>query len=563
MRRGKILNRRLFVAGLALTPLLTLAACGAPAATPQANTVISVAEAPATTGNISSVFSYSASVSPTWTVTVLPQASGQIVDLKAKVGQKVNQGDLLASLDHRTQDDQVTQAQANVAAAQAKLDTLLAGARSEDIAAANAQAAAAQQGANAAGAQVESAKQKLAQAQAGGRTENIAQAQAKLAADQAALDRLKNGPISLDVTNAKLSVELAKDKLYADQTSLDAQVGRGQITKEIRQAALDADQTQIDQANTVLAKLVAPPRPEDVAQLEAAVEADKQALAVAQQPLRPEDIAQLQAAVNGAQATQNQAQQAANAAGAQAQKASSPYTGNDIAQAKAAVDVANASLQSAQTAQAYATVKAPAAAVVSEVPVAVGSLVSPQTPIATLISPDLQIEASVDQNQVALFKEGQAATINITGSSAGINGKVTQIAPSADTKTRKFSVKVQPTDANANLRSGMSATVSIQTGTVNGAVLVPKDAVVQHNGQLVVYTDNDGRAKMNPVQTGASDDKNIQITSGLQTSAKVILPGSLTLTDGDAVAPAGASASPAASASASPSQPAPAPSSSK
>src|SRR5262245_42129990 len=118
--------------------MLLLAACGAPANTgAQASTVISVSEAPALTGTISSVFSYSASVPPTWTVTVLPQASGQITELKVKLGQKVNSGDVLAVLDHRTQDDQVTQAQANVTAAQAKLDTLMAGARSEDVAAAN------------------------------------------------------------------------------------------------------------------------------------------------------------------------------------------------------------------------------------------------------------------------------------------------------------------------------------------------------------------------------------------------------------------------------------------
>jgi len=587
------MNTGILKGSLALLPALALAACGAPASTGQASSnVISVAETPALTGTIAAAFSYSGSVAPAWTVSVVPQASGQIIDLRVKPGQTVNQGDVIAVLDHRAQDDGVTQAQANVTSAQAKLNATLAGARPEDIAAANATAAAAQaavknlqQGRPDAVAQaqaaLQAAQQKLAQAQAGGRTESVAEAQAKLDADQASLTKLLNGPTPQDVNTSRLAVEQARDKLYADQTNLDAQVGRGIMTKEARQAALDADQTGIDQANAALAQIIAPPRSEDVAAAKAAVNGDKQALAIAQQPNTGADIGQLQAAVAQAQsqlqqaqqpgsaAAIDQAQQQANAAKANAVKAAQPYTSDDIAQAKAAVDVAQASLQAAQTALSNDTITSPAAAVVSEVPVAVGSLVSPSNPIATLISPDLEVDASVDQNQVALFKDGQPATIAAGGVSS-VSGKVSEIAPAADTKTRKFQVKVVPAGASA-LRAGMSATVSIQTGQQNQALLVPKDAVIQRNGQQVVFTDELGRAKMNVVQTGLSNDTQIQITNGLSPNAKVILPGSLNLADGDAVSsapgpgPVTSNSSPSASpsaAAASPSAAAAAPSAS-
>ncbi|HLY65210.1 MAG TPA: biotin/lipoyl-binding protein, partial [Chloroflexota bacterium] len=153
-------------------PALALAACGQPASSAPTKNAISVAETPAITGSVASVFSYSGSVTPRWTVSVMPKAQGQITDLRIQQGQQVNQGDVLAVLDHRSLDDQLAQAMANVSSAQAKLDSLLVGARPEDVAAANAQVAAAQ-----------AAVQNLRQ----GRPDSVAQAQAKLDADQAAL----------------------------------------------------------------------------------------------------------------------------------------------------------------------------------------------------------------------------------------------------------------------------------------------------------------------------------------------------------------------------------------
>src|SRR6185437_7921503 len=66
-------------------------------------------------------------------------------------------------------------------------------------------------------------------------------------AQQAVTDAQKTGQTVPAVIQQQ--IEQAKDKLYADQVADDAAVGRGQMSKEARQAALDADQVAIDQAN--------------------------------------------------------------------------------------------------------------------------------------------------------------------------------------------------------------------------------------------------------------------------------------------------------------------------
>ncbi|GEM_PF-1838726 len=544
-----------------LAAVVILAGCGRPPA---------MGAARAGVGTIATTLVYTGDVAPRWTVDIASDTPGRVVSVGVKQGQAVHQGDVIAELDKRDLQDAVARAEADVASAQAglasaqaKLDSVLAGPRVEDVAAARASAAAAQsavdnlaQGRPEAVAQAEAslaaAKQKLAQSQAGGRDEVVAQAQAKLDGDTATLNKLLAGPVQQDVVNARLAVEAAKDHLFADQTAYDRQVGSGLASKEQRQAVLDADQVAIDQANTALDKLLAPPRPEDVATARAAVEADAQALAVARQPNTQADIAQLEAAVEQAQAGLAQARQPGSAAAiaqaqqlaaaqqAQAAKAAHPYTDQDVEQARAAVDVARAAMQSAaaasqsaRTALSNATITAPATGLISSVPAAAGSLAGPGVTLATEISTDLEVASGVAQDQVSQLREGQPASI--LAGCALTPGQVASVAPAADAQTRTFPVKVQPAAAAAPLRAGMTVTVRIETARVERAVLIPAIAVQSRGGRQVVFEAADGKAKMTDVRTGVSDGTNVQITDGIHEGDVVLLPGGAQLADGQPV----------------------------
>lgn len=524
---------------LTLTLLLSaalsvlLAACAQPAKPTGAAPAIAVDEIAADVGSIASVLTYSGTVNPRWTVNITSRAGGPIVDLRVQTGQLVEAGDIVAVVDHRMLDDQVAQAQASVRSTEARLSSLLVGARSEDIAAAEAGAAAADSQVRGAQANLASARERLAAANAGGRSELVGQAQAKLDADRATLDKLLHGPTQFDVRNSQLALDAARDRLWQDQTFYDYQQAHGLASNEQRRAALVADQLAIEQAKTTLDKLIAPPRAEDVTAARALVAADEQGLALAQQPSRPEDIAQLEQAVFAAQAQVEGALQQSTAQRALASKASNPYTAQDIAQARAAVDVARAALQAAETLASDATVVAPAAGVLSDVPVAVGSLVGPQAPIATLLAPDLEVAVSVEESQVLLFQEGQAATISVAGS-AQFPGAVSLISPAADPRTRKFTVKVRPTGTSP-LRAGMSAVVTIQVSEQQDAVLVPREVVIQRSGQDIAFVDVQGRARMRQVRTGLGDGVRVPVLSGIGAGEMVIVPSSVDLSDGDLI----------------------------
>jgi multidrug efflux pump subunit AcrA (membrane-fusion protein) len=145
--------------------LLSLVACS-PSATsappPQAAT------APIQVTAVPQPISSAGQISAPMQVTVQPQASGRVQQVLVTVGSQVHTGDVLAQLEGDSEQLALAQARANLDMAQAKLQTVQAGARPADVA--QAQEELAQQQA------------KLAGMLAQGRPENVAAAQAGFAA---------------------------------------------------------------------------------------------------------------------------------------------------------------------------------------------------------------------------------------------------------------------------------------------------------------------------------------------------------------------------------------------
>jgi len=89
--------------------------------------------------------------------------------------------------------------------------------------------------------------------------------------------------------------------------------------------------------------------------------------------------------------------------------------------------------------------------------------------------------ASFTESDISNLKVGQAAVVDVTAPNLTVNGTVTQIVPTASTSggassVVTYAVIVTLTDPQATVLSGMSATVTVTTATVNNAVRVPATA---------------------------------------------------------------------------------------
>src|SRR5204863_7981282 len=125
---------------------------------------------PVGVGPISSVLGYAGAVQSTQQVNVVSRSSGIIEDIPVDVGSAVHRGDTLAVLDQGALPAQLLQAQAGLLSARAKLAQVEAGAKPEDVAAAQ--------------AQLEQAQIRVVALQHG-RPEDVRNAQAALDASQA------------------------------------------------------------------------------------------------------------------------------------------------------------------------------------------------------------------------------------------------------------------------------------------------------------------------------------------------------------------------------------------
>ena len=82
----------------------------------------------------------------------------------------------------------------------------------------------------------------------------------------------------------------------------------------------------------------------------------------------------------------------------------------------------------------------------------------------------------------------------------------------------------------------MEAVVEIPSGTKEQMLLVPRDAIVTANGQAVVFTVVDAKAKMVPVTVTRYLGKEVAVrANGLKAGMEVLIKGNERVRDGQPV----------------------------
>jgi multidrug efflux pump subunit AcrA (membrane-fusion protein) len=108
----------------------------------------------------------------------------------------------------------------------------------------------------------------------------------------------------------------------------------------------------------------------------------------------------------------------------------------------------------------------------------------------------VDIVADVSEEFIPFIQVGMAVKAEINDNE--ISGSVIAVIPRGDVATRTFPVKIRAPNTLA-LIEGMSARVVLPVGKPRKALVVSRDAVIAVSGQTVVYTVNDSKANMIPV----------------------------------------------------------------
>ena len=479
-------------AALSLAGLLFISGCARGAAATEAEgpppTPVEVVTASPT--RIRNEMVYAGQINPQNTASVIPRMNGRVLETFFDVGDSVNEGDILFTMDEdhirdqiRTLNAQLNQAQQGVASAQNQLT-------------------------NVTGGQFESQRMQ----QQAGITAQRSQMEAAEIAISSARSQLENSEASVETAligldNALLALQNVETNysntriLYEAGTvarrDFDAiQLQHNQALAGVDQARLALDQATNgrDQANNALQQ--------------AMLNHDQLGVAIRQ----AEETYELTV---GQITTEHQRAAQIGVATAQA----------SVQTIRVQLDIATDTLNDT-------TVRAPMSGVVSNRMAETGELVSAQAPAFVLVdSTYVNVDVRVSELIINNIFPGQQVEVFIqTIRDEPFVGTIRNISPTVD-QTNTFPVRLEIPNANGLITPGMFARVHLVRQQQDNAIVLPIDAVIESNNQQVVFVNDNNAARRVEVTTGINNGREIEITSGLNHGDQVIVRGQTFVND--------------------------------
>jgi len=271
-------------------------------------------------------------------------------------------------------------------------------------------------------------------------------------------------------------------------------------------------------------------------------------------PLMQIDARRQQAAVSSQEAEVAAREAAVAFARQQAQRSAELYAAGAISkqeqeQAATALQTAEASLKAlqAQVQQQvvqlrYFTVTAPTAGVVGDVPVRVGTQVTPQTVLTTVDeNTTLEVYVNVPIERAPDLKNGlPIRVLSSDGSQTIATTAVNFISPHVDDQTQSILVKGQVRNADERLRSLQYVRARIVWKTREGLV-VPVTAVLRINGQFFAFVAEEAggklTAKQRSIKVGPIVGEDYVVLDGIKPGDRVVTSGAQKLADGAPIQP--------------------------
>jgi len=431
---------------------------------------------------------------------------GRVAGVYVKVGQKVSVGTTLASIENGDLRAGVLQKQAALETQQAKLASLKAGTRPEEVAVSESEVA------SAAAALVNAIQDAY----------RAADASVRNTTDQFLNNPRTNPQLTFPVSDSQLKAKVETERSSAEVLLTSWQSAVLGLTADSDLAvASQSGQKNLSQIAALLSDanvalnhgISSPSIPQ--ATLDGYISA----------------VATARANINTAISALSSGVTTLDTAKKNLALAKAGATAEDIASQEAQVNVAKADLANAQALLAKTIITAPFSGTVTLVDAKVGSIASSNATQISLIAADsLQIESYVPEINVAVItvEDGATATLDAYGESTPFEAKVVSVDPAETVRDGVSTYKtiLQFLSQDARIRSGMTANVVITTDKREGVLSVPQGIIVERDGKKYVQTKTSDAMVEREVTTGeVSSSGNIEILSGLSDGDVVVLSG--------------------------------------
>ena len=204
-------------------------------------------------------------------------------------------------------------------------------------------------------------------------------------------------------------------------------------------------------------------------------------------------------------------------------------TEKDVLNAESSYINSQTDLENAYMELEKMTIKAPFRGVIVNLPYYTSDVkvASGQVMLGMMDYSSMYMEVELPENTIDKIKEGQKVMItNYNIKSDTLQGSVTQLSPAINEETRTYSGFITIKNPELKLRPGMFAKGEIITLSKENVLAIPKEVVSKRRNNTMVFTvENNNRATEKVIKTGISDDKYIEVVSGLEEGDKIVTKG--------------------------------------
>jgi RND family efflux transporter MFP subunit len=197
-------------------------------------------------------------------------------------------------------------------------------------------------------------------------------------------------------------------------------------------------------------------------------------------------------------------------------------------QAVSTRDSARSALEEAKNQVAYANLTSDMSGIVTAINADVGQVVGSGTPVITVaVDGEKEVQIAVPEMDIAHFSVGKGVKVRFwSDDGLVLDGKVREVAGSADTQSRTFAVRVSlPNDPRVLL--GMTATVEATAENTQPYVSVPLSALAEKDGRKIVWLVDSGAGTVHSRSIEVADfsDSGVRVADGLKAGDIVVTAG--------------------------------------
>jgi len=180
-------------------------------------------------------------------------------------------------------------------------------------------------------------------------------------------------------------------------------------------------------------------------------------------------------------------------------------------------------------------ITAPISGNVANIMVDVGSMVSPQMPVAMVYEYSrVEVAFNISENAMICVKKNSKVVVKTDAiPDVDFSGTVSEVSPVIDPMTRTIAVKASILNSRKVLKPGMTAQVILTLGSKSDVLVIPREALLDSHIFIVV----DSVSERRDVETGLVGDRYVEIVSGLSEGESVVVVGQQRLAGGEKVNP--------------------------